>query len=89
VHAKYWQSSHFTKEYIAYFDLRATQHWKQQFIKQNHLVATSGQIIKPLDSPDWFRFSANSKCWQQPNGGSSIYIEDANTGHLLIYEEQL
>jgi hypothetical protein len=37
LHGKYWQSGHFTKEYIMFMELRAPNDWIQEFIVQKQI----------------------------------------------------
>jgi hypothetical protein len=89
IHGKYWQSPHFTKEYIVYLELAPSQLWKIEFIEQNHLAKTSDISTLPADAPAWFLVPKNAKIWKQGSGGNSLYIEDPQTGRFFIYEEQL
>ncbi|NVO84047.1 hypothetical protein [Hymenobacter terrestris] len=88
-HGQYWQSAHFTREYITYLDLTTTAEWSQEYIRQNGLVPNNGvpNRILPPDSPRWFSpdssFSAYSRL-----GVSGVYYLQTRTGRMLIYEEQ-
>lgn len=91
INGKYWQSSHFTKEYKMYLELIAPKNWMSEFIKQNDLkLLTSTSIDLPDDAPVWFKVKPGFKAFV-PNGFSqgSIYFLDDNTGYMLIYEIQL
>jgi hypothetical protein len=88
VHAKYWQSANWSKEYIVYLELIASVNWKNQFIKQNHL--TSAQNVElPSHAPAWFKLGKLYKLWKHPGDENSVYFEDLSTGHFFIYEQQL
>jgi hypothetical protein len=54
LHGKYWQSGHFTKEYIMFMELRAPNDWIQEFIVQNKLKPATEPIALPSDAPLWF-----------------------------------
>src|SRR5579872_4668851 len=66
LHAQYWQSPHWSKEYILYIELQASVTWKDQFIKQNGLVMSSKDIELPADAPVWFKLGKNYKLWKKP-----------------------
>ena len=91
INGKYWQSSHFTKEYEMYLELVASKNWISEFIKQNDLkVLTSTSIDLPSNAPSWFKVKPGFKSFI-PSGFSqgSIYFLDDKTGYMLIYEIQL
>jgi hypothetical protein len=89
IHGKYWQSANFTKEYIVYLELAASSTWKEDFIKQNHLVLSKDELSIPTDAPSWFRFQKTIRVWKQNENNQSQYIEDLQTGHWFIFEQQL
>jgi hypothetical protein len=90
LHAKYWQSSHWTKEYILYMELTAPLKWRKNFIEQNHLVRDSTTWIAPSNAPYWFMPKTNYLKWRlyQSDEGSK-YFEDTITGEMFLYEIQL
>src|ERR1700744_3789881 len=53
IRAQYWQSAHWSKEYIIYIELAAYPEWKAQFIKQNHLVLSQQKLEINSDAPKW------------------------------------
>ena len=89
IHGKYWQSAHFTGEYTAYLELDASSKWKNEFIKQNHLLNTVFNQDTPAGAPNWFTPQKNSRMWRQQVDAGYMYMEDSKTGHFFIYEEQL
>jgi hypothetical protein len=90
LNGKYWQSGHFTKEYIMYLELKAPKDWIKEFIVQNKLKQISETVALPLDAPAWFKPTATFQGWEPTDfsQGSTYYIDSAN-GHLMIYEIQL
>lgn len=91
LNGQYWQSSHWTKEYIVYLKLKSTKQWLNSFIKQNQLVIDKRNWTKPDDAPDWFDPSDNlirysdGKDFDQ----GTRYIYDSKSGICYIYEIQL
>jgi hypothetical protein len=84
LHAKYWQSPHWTKEYILYMELIAPLKWRTEFIEQNHLIRDSSSWSQPSDAPNWFKPPANYiglKLNQSEE--SSRYFEDTITGNFF------
>ena len=91
INGKYWQSSHFIREYEMYLELIASKNWLSEFIKQNDLkLLTSTSFDLPPDAPSWFKVKPGFKVFT-PSGFSqgSIYFIDEKTGYMLIYEIQL
>jgi hypothetical protein len=89
-HGKYWQSAHWSKEYIMYLELKAPAPWRMQFVQQNKLVVTNTRPAIPSDAPAWFAPGMNLRTLAPvENGQGSIYCEDTLTGKMFIYEIQL
>jgi hypothetical protein len=88
IHGQFWQSAHFTKEYIVYLELAPTPKWCAAFIKQNSLIKTDNIAILPTDAPAWFTPPQNVNLWKQ-SSGNTLYMQDRQTGRFFIYEEQL
>jgi len=87
---RYWQSAHFTKEYIVYMELIAPREWMQAFIEQNKLKIENHDRETPIDAPDWFKPPGDHIVWT-PSGfsqGSKYFIDSAYT-HMFLYEIQL
>ena len=90
IHGKYWESPHWSKEYIIYLELKTSLEWKNEFIKQNHLVQNKTNQNIPSDAPSWFKPTESCRIWM-PSGFTqgSTYYEDTLSGHIFIYEIQL
>jgi len=90
MHGKYWQSAHWSKEYIMYLEVKASPSWRMQFIKQNNLIETKESPDTPSDAPSWFSPGKNFRTWV-PAGVNqgSVYYADTLTGKMFIYEIQL
>ena len=91
LNGKYWQSSHWTKEYILYLRFKPTESWWIEFIKQNHLQPTTQKWGEPpSDLPEWFRPRDNSEMFRLTDDiYGSRYFRDKTTGECYIYEMQL
>ena len=90
IHERYWQSAHWTKEYIMYMELIAPGPWRSQFIQQNNLVETNTRPAIPSDAPTWFTPGRNLRTFAPTeNSQGSIYCEDTLSGKMFIYEIQL
>lgn len=89
IKAQYWESSHWTKEYEMYMELKTSPLWRSEFIRQNSLKRDTVYTL-PDDTPSWFKPGPSDRIWQ-PSGFSqgSVYFEDSLSGRLLIYEIQL
>jgi hypothetical protein len=87
---KYWQSSHWTKEYILYLKFKPTDIWWAEFIKQNHLHPTTQKWNEPSDLPKWFRHRDDFEMFSPTDDiYGSRYFRDKTTGECYIYEMQL
>jgi len=91
IRGQYWQSAHWTKEYVMYLKFKPTNIWWDEFIKQNQLKIDHEIWKMPLDAPNWFNPSIKSIKYIKPDlfdQGSRCFI-DTLTGECYIYEIQL
>lgn len=91
LNGQYWQSAHWTKEYIMYLKFKPTEEWWTEFLKQNHISADKNEWTIPSDAPTWFKPSENSFrfCGNSDFDQGSRYFKDSSTGVCYIYEIQL
>ncbi len=90
IQAKYWQSAHWTKEYILYLKLKPTEEWWSELVNQNNLIKDTGQWTIPTDSPEWFRLPDNVTLYRPENDFyQSRFFRDNQTGECYIYDIQL
>ena len=90
INGQYWQSAHWTKEYILHLKFKPTEKWWSEFVKQNNLIRITEQWTKPSDFPDWFQPSNKSDIFSQfEDFNDSRYFRDSATGICYIYEIQL
>lgn len=90
IRGKYWQSPHFTKEYIMYLELTAPSYWRKEFIRRNNLIPDTIAVQLPSEAPAWFQPSKEYKVWIPSDfSQGSMYYEDTASGHMFIYEIQL
>lgn len=90
IEGEYWQSAHWTKEYIVYLKFKPTELWWDGFLKENSMAEDTTGWTKPNDAPGWFRPSESSVLYNR-NGldDGSLYLRDTVTGICYIYEIQL
>ena len=87
---QYWQSAHWTKEYIMYLKLKPSKNWWNEFIKQNSLSVDTTEWTKPDDAPQWFKPTLNSIQYGKSGfSQGSRYFSDTTTGICYVYEIQL
>jgi hypothetical protein len=90
LHAKYWQSAHWTKEYIMYLELKAPASWRDEFIEKNKMIPTDSNLALPPDAPAWFAPEKAMRILRRKDDvEGSVCYEDTVTGKMLIYEIQL
>ena len=65
LNGQYWQSSHWSKEYIMYLKLKPSKTWWDDFVKQNSLTVDTTKWSKPDDAPNWFEPTKNTKQYGQ------------------------
>jgi len=89
---QYWESAHWTGEYIMYLKLEPTNEWWNKFLKQNYMSADTNEWAKPNDAPTWFIPSDNSIRYIRHDDyidQGSRYFKDTITGVCYIFEIQL
>ena len=89
IKAKYWESAHWTKEYILYLKIKPTNEWWDEFIKQNNLSKYNDRWAMPTDSPEWFKMPDDATLYV-PEGGfsDSRFFRDNLTGECYTYDLQ-
>jgi hypothetical protein len=97
VHSKYWRSSHFTYEFIYYFEVAATPEWRDGFLKKRGLTQVSPSIARSFRTnthsdmtPNWFAPDPVElyDVWDQAGYFGSVWINKTN-GHVHFYDIQL
>ena len=87
---KFWQSAHWTKEYILFLKIKPTRKWWEEFINQNQLKESYAEWIRPSDTPDWFKIDGDFEMYKpNDNFNDSRYFKNKVTGECYIYEIQL
>jgi hypothetical protein len=86
---QYWESAHWTKEYIVYLKFKPSPIWLAEYIRQNSLFEYRESWKIPTDAPEWFRPPVSSIQYGNDDEGSSCYFKDTLTGICYIYEIQL
>ena len=90
LNGQYWQSGHWTKEYILYLKVKPAKKWWDEFVNQNNLQIDTDAWTKPSDSPDWFQLTGDIEVFKQSDDfNDSRYFRNKRTGECYIYEIQL
>ena len=86
---RYWQSAHFTREYVVYLDLTAPADWSREYIRQNNLLpdTNAADAALPTDAPRWFKPDSSFLKYGGLGTSGSYYLQP-RTGRMLIYEAQ-
>lgn len=93
VNGKYWESSHFSHEYIIYLELKIDSDWWTKFSKENELVIDTYQNenFYNNDFPKWFKPSKEFVAYKSNTDSDqgSMYFYNEKTQSVFIYEIQL
>ncbi len=90
LNGQYWQSGHWTREYILYLKIKPANKWWETFVKQNQLQIDHEHWSKPSDSPTWFQPTGKFEIYKPAdNFNDSRYFHDNVTGECYLYEIQL
>jgi hypothetical protein len=86
---QYSQTGGLFKEYTLFLELEPSDEWRDQFFKDNELIADDESWSLPEDAPAWFNPDKNCKRWKSPQPfAESLYLQDPASGILFIYEVQ-
>jgi hypothetical protein len=84
INGSYWQSSHWSREYVVYLEIQTTGSWRREFFKQNKLVECTDARY-PDDAPFWFRPSMKYRVWKSVEfDQGSRYFEDSASNHIFM-----
>lgn len=93
VNGKYWESSHFSHEYIIYLELKIDSYWWTKFSKENELVIDTYQneSFYNNDFPKWFKPSKEFVAYKSNTDSDqeSMYFYNKKTQSVFIYKIQL
>ncbi len=92
INGKYWESAHWTKEYIMFLELETEPQFWTNFKEQNNLIIDTVQNDYSIsDKPEWFKPSKSSKKYKINDNidQGSRYYQDSINSKIYIYEIQL
>lgn len=87
---QYWESAHWSKEYIMYLHLKVTADWWHEFAAHNQFILTT-EGYSYTDAPEWFRINADYQIYIKKSvfdQGSRVFL-NPDTGDCFIAEIQL
>lgn len=92
INGQYWESGHWTKEYVLFLELQTDKSFWDKFKKENNLIidAIKNEMITS-EQPEWFKPSKNSIQYKINDhfDQGSRYYEDLTNNKIYIYEIQL
>jgi len=89
IHGKYWESAHWSKEYMMFLEMKASKDWVEAFVKQNHLLPDTTRI-EIVNHPVWFTPSRGFLVFRRENDfNGSRYYFNLKQDHIFIFETQL
>ncbi len=96
IHSKYWNSAHFTEEYIYFFEVRATPEWRDAFLRRREVEPVPPSEVwsfhpPPTElTPDWFAPDpvTDYDVWDHAGYHGSVFINKTN-GHIHFYGVKL
>ena len=95
IHSKYWQSNHWTDEYVYYFEIKATPEWRDEFLKERNAHPVDAEKARSYRdqnriklTPDWFAPDPVSdyEVWdERPGYFGTIWINKSN-GNIHFWD---
>jgi hypothetical protein len=100
LNGEYWESAHWSKEYVVYMKLKPSKKWwskfKTAYDLTNHKIDEVGvekAVIFEIDDPEWIKkpdwFGPNLNSEVYGHFGGSKYFWDSHNEILYVYEIQL
>ena len=92
INGKYWESAHWSREYILFLELETDGNFLNKFKKQNNLIIDTTKIDYSIsEKPDWFNPSKKSIKYKINDNldQGSRYYQDSTSNKIFIYEIQL
>lgn len=92
LNGKYWESAHWSREYILFLELEADNKFWTDFKKQNNLIIDTTKIdYSSSEKPNWFNPSKQSIKYKINDNfdQGSRYYQDSINNKIYIYEIQL
>ena len=91
LNGRYWESAHWTKEYIMYLKISPTPEWWDAFVAMNQLTIDHAGYILPEDAPAWFDVRRDFVVYSRKGvfDQGSRYFLDPISGICYLYEVQL
>lgn len=90
IHGQYWQSAHWSKEYIMFLQYEATENWWAEFVQINSMVITKEKTSPSEDAPEWFKPSKNAIVYKSAGefDQGSRYFWEPDKKMVFAYEIQ-
>ena len=95
VHSYYWESDHFTHEFIYFFEVKASRQWLAAFVKDRKAEPVAAEDARGFEvhydgTPEWFvpDPAGSYEVWDRPGYHGSIWVHK-KTGHVYFYGVQL
>jgi len=99
VHSRYWNSDHFTHEYVYFMEITATDEWWENYKRTNSLMQFTlpsmpgGTWEGNSQFPNWFAPGSNDlyEAWSvHGKGGTSMKIRVRKSDrHIFLHDKQL
>ena len=90
INGRYWQSSHWTLEYVVFLELKTDSSWIDALIRKTKFKQSEKPESLPYDKPDWFS-PPKGYIVYVPKGfsqGSKFFVSPDRT-RMFVYDIQL
>lgn len=89
IRGQYWQSPHFTLEYVAYLQLVIEPEWKKELLELNEMYTDSTKFYRTENTPVWF-LPPDSSILYKTKLQQSLYIwVDCTSDTIWVYDQYL
>lgn len=92
INGKYWESAHWSREYILFLELETDGNFWNKFKNQNNLIIDTTKIDYLIsEKPGWFNPSKKSIKYKINDNfdQGSRYYQGSTSNKIFIYEIQL
>ena len=93
LNGKYWQSSHWSLEYLLFLEVKNDNTWWSKFKKENDLIIDTSEfnLENVYERPNWFKPNINSIKYKYDSefDQGARYFEDTINNKIFVYDIQL
>jgi len=90
INGKYWQSAHWTLEYMAYLEIKTDSVWVNKLLENSKYVVSEKAIRFSSDKPEWFNPPKSYQVYVSDRRNiDSAFFVSTDKRHIFIFDIQI